>query len=238
MLTIAILSACSPITTPTEDPGKDVGSDDSQADGHTEPIDEDGGLCPTWTGIVEGAVWTYQSTDEAYAYSGVRTYDTATVVELDDDGNWEIEDDETMDDSTSMQDYAGTMVTYGHCDADGSWWDLRYAEGTWTQDGEEVSAWNQTDFGELPLLVVPTDLSDGDTWSVDVDMHLTDSNGGDASQEGTYNFTATDIGTVDVPAGSYHTIAIDWGGAYTSFEGEGVGDIGDDVAWELTSYTR
>jgi hypothetical protein len=175
-------------------------------------------VCPAYTGIVDGAEWTYRSdTIEAF---------TIDVTAFTEEGAWR------------MSAVNGSPGTFrydweGYCDAEGSW-------DTFEEDAyeDEFGSSTTSTYNYLePALAVPVGLASGSTWTRHV--HVVYDYDGVSTDESdfSYDMSSVDAGRQERPSGSFAALQILHAGTPFSVVAAEPGDIGDGGTTELVSYT-
>ena len=216
--------------------GSDTGDEaDADADTDTDAdsdadADADAGLCGVWSGVVsQGSTWEY---DYVGQLTGDATIEVTSVsgsaVEFTSVSHSEAQG--SITDSTSVLSYT--------CDSEGMWLEEIYTDYSGSAAGYKYSGWTETVY-DAPILVTPSSLSVGDSWTVDASGVVTTSDGASQPFSTTTTYEAVAEESVTVPAGTYTAIklvsSID-GSAAASWTAEGVGTVKTDSS-ELTGYT-
>lgn len=218
--------------------GDDTAGGDDSGDGGGGPLL---GVCGAYTGYrAVGDRWTWGFTEDYVEQSGY-TGQMVTEVTAVDDGGATIQvltTAETSSDSVERYDYA-TATTLS-CAAEGLL--MTWARVDYEMDmmGSTYTGWSETTY-DVPYLLVPAGLAAGDTWTAEPSGVTVSDQGTQTPFAYTQTYEATDVATVEVPAGTFQALTIDVqtdGANPTSYWiDEAVGTVLTETT-ELLSYER
>ncbi|MCP4915815.1 MAG: hypothetical protein GY913_02740 [Proteobacteria bacterium] len=208
----------------------DMDPSDSGADSGLVDSGEASTVCPPWAGLELGTDQLYEDTDEYQASSNSYSTYTHTVVshaDWDEGGTLVTTQSATTYEASHLDDYAGEYTrTYG-CNDEGAWMLTTEFAATWTSGGEPVESTYSTEWdGYLSMSWTPQD-----GWTVDYTYTRTDPNGS-FSDGGSFSaeVTAEDV-SVEIGAGTFTGIAIDYDGDRTHWYDEDHGTLRSPSSW-------
>jgi hypothetical protein len=183
---------------------KDKGEDDTSAAGDdsgtldTPEIDWTGD-CPSASGIVAGATWTYEYNEAYEKSSSLSGGYTMEVTDFGTDGTLTLVTQ--IDSAGSNNTYTATQTDTYSCNDEGLWLLDTYLEYTTTvyyaYEGYQDYTWN------VPTLIMPVTVEVGDDWESVYDGVYETELGQRRAQDYTTTTTVTGREEIDVPAGTY-----------------------------------
>ena len=165
--------------------------------------------CPQYSGLTSGRVADYRYNDEqealvgAFAWTETSFPTTATETEV---GVLIVSEGDL--DLVGFDSYRISTRTEGFCDADGYWITSYEYVNVYVFEGAETTEGTAITYSS-PVLALPVQLEEGDTWSSDVAGQVVYTDGTEIDYAGTLDYTVLGFATIEVPAGSFDTLLVE-----------------------------